>query len=477
MGVTGLPPQMSPKTIHGPPPYGLGLHPFSKRYTTRVLDTLHKAHLYSPLQPHCLPNQPMQPLHIFLSCLHQNLPHDVSSCLDSLTTVPGSEIIIPPGIRGMACSHPPPPLTPGCTHSDGSYFARTFRAGAAAISPGGKVLMARTPGVQGIYPSELLGAYLASISSEEHTTICLDNQGAVKVLSNQKNVVRHAFLVSLARKSIQEKHQSVRWVKGHAGQRGNELADHYARQATRLPSQRTARPQSPWDVVIHGLPHRPPHKCWTEMNIPSHQHTDIHPISFTPLKRCPDSLPWIKWIFGLCWRPGWASYQSFWSQTPSRHACGVCLGFHNASINGTLSFCVNHPLRQAWLQAWNHHPLVLEWARSPSPHDQVLLGKACIPCSLYHQLSINLGRASTRKLIFSFQKAVIPLLQACLDGCSPQLPDLEPKSKRKRIWVQDDWDVQGEGVTSARRHRPSPPPLPQPSLSSILRHLRPRCPP
>ena len=256
--------------------------------------------------------------------------------------------------------------------------------------------MARTPGVQGIYPSELLGAYLASVSSAEHSTICLDNRGAVKVLSNQKTVVRHAFLVSLARVSIQEKHQKGCWVKGHAGQRGNDLADLYARQATKLPSQRPARPQSPWDVHIHGLPHRPPHKCWTEMNIPTHQHMDIHPFSFIPLKRCPDSHPWIKWIFGLCWRPGWASYQSFWSQTPSRHACSLCLGFHNASINGTLSFCAHHPLRQAWLQAWKHHPLVFEWAQNPSPHDQVLLGKACIPRSLYRKLSINLGRASTR---------------------------------------------------------------------------------
>ena len=110
--------------------------------------------------------------------------------------------------------------------------------------------MARTPGVQGIYPSQLLGAYLASISSETHTTICLDNQGAVKVLSNQNVVVRNSFLVSLARTSVEEKHQSVKWVKVHAGQRGNDLADCYARKASSLPSQRPARTQKPWDVII-----------------------------------------------------------------------------------------------------------------------------------------------------------------------------------------------------------------------------------
>jgi hypothetical protein len=461
---------MSPKTIHSPPPYGLGLHHFSIRYSTRVLDTLHKAHLYCPLQSRCYPKNPMQPLRTFLSCLGQNLPPSTSPNLSSFGQIPCALKAISPDLQGMECTHPPPPLPPGCSFSDGSYFSSSSRAGAAAVSPGGNVIMARTPGLQGIYPSELLGAYLASMSSAPHSTICLDNQGAVQVLSHHKTVVRHSFLVSLARQSITEKHQSIKWVKGHAGQRGNELADFFARKATNLPSQRPAKPATRWDVIIEGLPHFPPHKCWTESNLPRHQHTDIHPISFIPLKRSPDSLAWTKWIFGLCWRPGWAPYQSFWSQTPNRRACPTCLSFHNASVNGTLSFCDPHPLRQAWLQAWGHHPLVLEWARNPSQHDRVLLGKVCIPHSLYHTLSKHLGRAATRKLVFSFQKAVIPLLQTCLDTCSPIKPDSAPRRKRKRIWVPEDWDVQGEGATPIRRLAS---PLPsQPPLSTILNRLK-----
>jgi hypothetical protein len=469
LGVGGLPPKMSPKTIHSPPPYGLGLHHFSQRYSTRVLDTIHKAHLYSPLQPRRLGSQPMQPLHTFLSCLKQNLPPVPPSTLDSVVALPGLLTMIPPGIQGVECTHTPPHLTPGNAYSDGSYFASSSRAGAAAVTPGGTVLMARTPGVQGIYPSELLGVYLASQSAPPHTTICLDNQGAVKVMNSQKKVVRHAFLVSLARASLQEKHQSVKWVKGHAGHRGNELADHFARQATSLPSQKPARPLSPWEVVIEGLPHFPPHKCWTELNIPSHRHTDIHTISFIPLKHSPDSLPWIKWIFGLCWRPGWAPYQSFWTQTPSRQACPFCLNFHNASINGTLAFCQSHPLRQAWLEAWRHHPLVVQWVQQASRHDQILLGKVCIPRSLYQTLAGTLGRAQSRKLIFAFHRAVIPLLQQCLNNCVPPRPPSDPKGKRKRTWIEADWDTQGEGIAP---HRPVPQPSNlQPRLSDILRLL------
>lgn len=329
--------------------------------------------------------------------------------------------------------------------------------------------MARTPGMQGIYPSELLGAYLASRSSPPHSTIHLDNKGASQVLNSAKKVVRHAFLVSVTRKSVQEKHQTVKWIKGHVGHRGNELADIYARKACSLPQQKPAQTTDPFSVVIGGLPHLPPHKCWTEANVPLHRHTGIHPISFTPLKRSPDSLSWIKWLFGLCWRPGWQPYQSFWSRTPSRRACLSCLAFHNTSINGTLAFCDSHPLRQAWLQAWDKHPLVLQWLRTISTNDRVLVGKACIPLTLYHHLASNLGRAASRRLIFAFQRSIMHLLHTCLDSLQPQVPLPTPKSTRKRIWMEADWDTQGAGV-HILRPRSAKRPLTQGTLSFILRH-------
>jgi hypothetical protein len=131
LGVGGLSSKTSPKTIHSPPPCGLRLHHFSQQYFTRVLDTIHKAHLYSPLQPQRLDGQPMQPLVTFLSCLKQNLPPVAAPTLDSMVTVPLT--MIPPGIQGAECSHTPPHLAPGNAYSDGSYFASSPRAGAPAV--------------------------------------------------------------------------------------------------------------------------------------------------------------------------------------------------------------------------------------------------------------------------------------------------------------------------------------------------------
>ena len=468
LGVAGLPPHMSPKTIHSKPPFGLGLQHFPQRYSTRVLDTMHKAHLFLPLQTQCVPNTPMQPLATFRCCLRQNLPPASPSPLDSMLTLPGPGHPLPLGMVGVEICHPPPPIPQGQAYSDGSFFASTNRAGAAAVAPGGKVLMARTPGPQGIYPSELLGAFLASYASPANSTIFLDNHGAVKVLSCTKMVVRHAQLVSLARSTIKQKQQKVQWVKGHAGLRGNILADEFARKASSLPLQKPQKPQSPWEVVIQGMAQLPPHKCWTEQNIPTHRHTGIHPISFTPLKRNPDSLPWIKWLFGLCWRPGWSSYQSFWSQTPSRRPCSTCKQFHNASINGTLGFCDPHPLRTAWLQAWGDHPLVLQWLRTITLSDRMLVGKVCIPRTLYSQLARTLGRSVTRKLVFAFQRAILPLLQQCLENL-PLAPSKPYQQKRKHIWIESDWDEQGAGLPPskgvlARTMR-------QPLISAILNNV------
>jgi hypothetical protein len=330
--------------------------------------------------------------------------------------------------------------------------------------------MARTPGPPGIYPSELLGVYLASQASPPYSSIHVDNQGAVKALLSQKKVVRHSFLVNLARASVQERHQVVQWVKGHAGQRGNELADTYARKASSLPPQPSMQSSSPFSAIVQGLAHFPPHKCWTEVNVPTHRHTDIHPISFAPLKRNPDSLPWVKWLFGLCWRPGWASYQSFWSLTPSRRPCPVCLAFHNTSIHGTLSFCEPHPLRQAWLAAWQHHPVVLEWLKTASHHDRVLLGKVCIPRSLYSTLTHNMGRALARKLIQSFQHSVVSSLNECLNTLPQPVPATLSRGKRRRVWVEADWD--NHTPAQHNLHQPAPKrPQHQPLISTILRSL------
>ena len=98
---------VSPKTIHSPPPFGLGLHHSSQRYTTRVLDTVHKAHLHSPLHSQRVPGHLMQPLLTFLLCLKQNLPPSPPLRLEPLGSMPGISKTLPHGVQAVEPRHPP----------------------------------------------------------------------------------------------------------------------------------------------------------------------------------------------------------------------------------------------------------------------------------------------------------------------------------------------------------------------------------
>ena len=71
------------------------------------------------------------------------------------------------------------------------------------------------------------------------TLVNFTNMKRVKALSSNKAVVRHSHLVTLTRASIRERNQKVKWIKGHADSRGNQMADTFARQASSLPPPTT----------------------------------------------------------------------------------------------------------------------------------------------------------------------------------------------------------------------------------------------
>ena len=114
LGVAGLPPQMSAKTIHSAPPFGLGLHYFPQRYTTRVLDTLHKAHFHAPLWADPLPSSPMQLFPTFNRCLKQNLPA-IPASLFGASAPSHTRVPLPHGLCAYATSPPHRP-SPSALH-------------------------------------------------------------------------------------------------------------------------------------------------------------------------------------------------------------------------------------------------------------------------------------------------------------------------------------------------------------------------
>ena len=58
-------------------------------------------------------------------------------------------------------------------------------------------------------------------------------------------------------------------------------------------------------------------------------------------------------------------------------------------------------------------------------------------------LTQHLGRPHARRLTFSFQKRVFTLFQQCLNTLTVPTPPTTFQGKRKRVWVESDWDTQG----------------------------------
>ena len=145
-----------------------------------------------------------------------------------------------------------------------------------------------------------------------------------------------------------------------------------------MPPQRPYVSSDPWEIIHYNIPQRPPHKTWTEVNIPRHSHFDtVHQISFAPLRTHQHI--WIKWIFGLMWRPGFQSYFSYWKDESSVTPCTVCGTMHNQSIHGHISWCAPHgKLHKVWMDAWQTDT-VQAWYQQAHRKDQYMIGNLVIP--------------------------------------------------------------------------------------------------
>lgn len=83
---------------------------------------------------------------------------------------------------------------------------------------------------------EMLGIMVGACIAKRikgHTTILSDSEYAIGVLSGQKHAASNLELVSLGKSLLQSvshgKIKELKWVKGHSGVYGNELADKYAK--------------------------------------------------------------------------------------------------------------------------------------------------------------------------------------------------------------------------------------------------------
>ena len=124
-------------------------------------------------------------------------------------------------------------LPANTAYTDGSLLPG--RAGAAALLSNGDTIIARCPGRQSIYKSELIGITMAATHSPPGTKNLLRLQRS-RYRYNKQFDPGTGKILGVAWSIVNEKHHTVTWIKAHVGHQGNEQADLLAKAATKLPA-------------------------------------------------------------------------------------------------------------------------------------------------------------------------------------------------------------------------------------------------
>lgn len=440
LGVTGLLPRASKKTLHTLSPKGMGLAHFPTAIPCRVLDVLsrYRVHFPWPIEDHHLLFPKRSFLHACTSLQADTLANkpltQTTLTLPTHAGIPGAmewdEVMQFYYLRAEH-SADIPPLS---NYTDGSFRHDPDACGAAAVMPSGVVYLAKPPGCPGIYKAELVALYLAAKHSEEGATLLTDSKSAMQRILSDQVVVYEARWVEAIRALIRLKGLVLEHVPAHTGILGNEEADKWAKVSSqKLQPQPYVHPKGPWEVGFKGELVSGPAKTWGRHQVPKHRHLHVHAWSWRKLSV---SQRWDKWMFGHVSAPGLQHPQSFWFNSPPKLPCPTCKRMHNQSAHGYLAFCTpQHPLVTAWLSAWGSHAeQVKRWRLTAQVADLMVSGRLLLPETLVTALVQLRGKREARRVVRKYQNAVLPLVDAALPSFSAP-----PPSARKNPWDQSHW--------------------------------------
>ena len=224
--------------------------------------------------------------------------------------------------------------------------------------------------------------------------------------------------MSFIRQKSSEKNITIKWIRSHQGNIGNEAADHLAKEATKLPVPPAPTTCPPWSIIVNGRIQANPVKTWVRPLLPAHSHNDISDVSWAPLRR---GLPlWPNWLLGLLTLPGFDAAPSYWIDYKKQ--CAVCRGTHNLSVHGVISFCGNDsPWVRAWYDSWpaELYDLMVSWRSDCDYRSKYLLGKLAIPVSLVEHLRAKLGTKRMKKAVRHFHSKAVANMKLLMDLIPP----------------------------------------------------------
>ena len=190
-------------------------------------------------------------------------------------------------------------------YTDGSK--RHGRAGGGISNEAFRAAV-RVHGPQQVYRAETIACAVASDLAQPRDDIVLDNQGVVKVTPvPRRGIVKDQDYRDPGYCNVTTKNLTVRWTLRHCNLstattyhdyidiQGNNETDTLANMGDNLPMDMP--PPQPQDIVLHGHIMPTPAKSWIMQLRRQKQTTDIHWISWIPLKHYR-RWTWLPWLWG-----------------------------------------------------------------------------------------------------------------------------------------------------------------------------------
>ena len=217
----------------------------------------------------------------------------------------------------------------------------------------------------------------------------LDNQGVVKATPVPcRGVGKDQDYRDSGYRNVTTKNLTVRWTPGHPDLRtattyqdyidiqGTNESDTFANMGDNLPMD--TPPPQPHDIVLHGHIMPTPAKSWILQLRRQKQTTDVHWISWIPLKHYRRST-WLPWLWG---QVRWWGQGASWERIPTM--CGSCGLRHGSSMQMRLAHCPSWAIFWTeWEKWWNDWATYAKnWLLTAPEHDRWLCARLLIPKSL-----------------------------------------------------------------------------------------------
>ena len=357
------------------------------------------------------------------------------------------------------------PTTP-TTYCDGS-LQQGVVGGGVTNTQGGFACKVLAPNPSS-YRAEAAAMYVACKKAQPNEVILCDNKGLVIAATSCKPVVSSADLVRPIRHWVEAKQLTVRWVKGHNNNAGNDEADRIANIGCNLLAPPQFKPSGRHMLAYQGTLLVHPKLCTTNL-IPTHKHEGVWPYTWKCVRKVGWTEARIKWFFGCKDMPGFDFSGTGWYPTENHGTiCKICGNKHPLTLQRSIQQCQHTSYVKFRKYLFSHFDggLKLHQLFQDSSHnDQWLFVRLLIPESWVVHFKGSSKHQDLVSGFFKLWKSMLSLHEQVKILVTPMDVSQDATLKPKRSAFS--WQTFRQQKSSPKIGTPSPSEQPSTSTDSV----------